>query len=87
MQMESETPMTRTREEIITNLPKGLAKVKNPLPSKTHNLLLLFFRLKLLRPHRRLFPSRPTKVGEGTCGWIACSHTKKKTLKLWDKGS
>jgi hypothetical protein len=57
--MESETPMTRTREEIITNLPKGLAKVKNPLPSKTHNLLLLFFRLKLLRPHGRLFPSRP----------------------------
>jgi hypothetical protein len=35
--------MTRIREEIITNLPKGLAKVKIFCLQRKHNLLLLFF--------------------------------------------
>jgi hypothetical protein len=85
MQMESETPMRRTREEIITNLPKGLAKVKNPLPSKTHNLLLLFFRLKLLRPHGRLFPSRPQqRWGRGR---VVGLHAAIQRKRLWNFGT
>lgn len=56
--MESETPMTRTREEIITNLPEGMAKVKNRLRSKKTQSSS-FFSLKLLPPHGRLLPSRP----------------------------
>ena len=83
--MEAETPMTRTREEIITNLPKGLAKVKNPLPSKKTQSSSSFFPLKLLPPHGILLPSRANKGGGGDV-WLDCMQPYKQKLETLGRG-
>jgi len=82
--------MTRIREEIITNLPKGLAKVKIFCLQRKHNLLLLLllsFRTNYSLLMDDCFLAYPNKGGGGDV-WLDCMQPfKGKELKLWERES